>query len=149
MTRAATMWRSRLLPSQNSSLSTARRNSARNMALCREFCDAFHVLPLTSAAAERSAAVRAELESSGARIGAYDVLIAEIALAEDRILPRTISGNSAAYQICKRKTGSAVLRINRCVGATRPRPPLLLWSDSVPDLDGDGAGNPIRQSHRL
>jgi tRNA(fMet)-specific endonuclease VapC len=62
------------------------RNFARNMALCREFCDSFHVLPLTSAAAERSAAVRAELESSGARIGAYDVLIAGIALAEDRIL---------------------------------------------------------------
>jgi tRNA(fMet)-specific endonuclease VapC len=62
------------------------RNSARNMALCREFCDSFHVLSLTSAAAERSAAVRAELESSGARIGAYDVLIAGIALAEDRIL---------------------------------------------------------------
>ncbi len=62
------------------------RNSVRNIALCREFCDSFHVLPLTSAAAERSAAVRAELESSGARIGAYDVLIVGIALAEDRIL---------------------------------------------------------------
>jgi len=62
------------------------RNSVRNMTLCREFCDSFHVLPLTSAAAQRSAAARAELESSGARIGAYDVLIAGIALAEGRIL---------------------------------------------------------------
>ena len=62
------------------------RNSVRNMTLCREFCDSFHVLPLTSAAAQRSAAARAELESSGARIGAYDVLIAGIALAEDCIL---------------------------------------------------------------
>ncbi|MGI8746483.1 MAG: type II toxin-antitoxin system VapC family toxin [Bryobacteraceae bacterium] len=62
------------------------RNSSRNLELCREFCESFEVLPLTSAAAERSAAVRARLETSGQRIGPHDVLIAGIALASNRVL---------------------------------------------------------------
>lgn len=62
------------------------RNSARSLALCREFCGSFDVLPLTSAAAELSAAVRARLETSGQRIGPHDVLIAAIALADSRVL---------------------------------------------------------------
>ena len=62
------------------------RNSFRSLALCREFCASFEVLPLTSAAAELSAAVRAHLETTGQRIGPYDVLIAGIALAGNRVL---------------------------------------------------------------
>ena len=62
------------------------RNSSRNLELCREFCDSFDILPLTSAGAELSAAVRARLETNGERIGPHDVLIAGIALADDRVL---------------------------------------------------------------
>jgi tRNA(fMet)-specific endonuclease VapC len=43
-------------------------------------------LPLTSAAAEWSAAVRAHLETTGQRIGPDDVLIAGIALTGSRLL---------------------------------------------------------------
>ena len=62
------------------------RNSSHNLALCREFCSSFHVLPLTNAGAELSAAVRARLETNGERIGPHDVLIAGIALADNRVL---------------------------------------------------------------
>ncbi len=62
------------------------RNSGHSLALCREFCGSLDVLPLTSAAAELSAAVRARLETSGRRIGPHDVLIAGIALTDSRVL---------------------------------------------------------------
>lgn len=58
------------------------RLAARVFALC----GVFDVLPLTGAAAELSAAVRARLETSGQRIGPHDVLIAGIALANNRVL---------------------------------------------------------------
>ena len=62
------------------------RNSARSLAVCREFCSSFNVLPLTSETAELSAGVRARLETSGQRVGAHDVLIAGISLADNRVL---------------------------------------------------------------
>ncbi len=62
------------------------QNSDRSLALCREFCGSFEVLPLTSAAAELAAGVRANLEASGQRIGPHDVLIAGKALAGNRVL---------------------------------------------------------------
>ncbi len=58
----------------------------RNLARCGRFCDAFDLVPLSRTACEESASIRAELERKGARIGAYDVLIAGIALAEKRTL---------------------------------------------------------------
>jgi tRNA(fMet)-specific endonuclease VapC len=62
------------------------RQPIQNVALCQKFCASFRVFPLTGASAELSAAVRADLEAIGQRIGPYDVLIAGIALAEDRVL---------------------------------------------------------------
>lgn len=62
------------------------RQPIQNVELCRKFCESFPVLPLTYACAELSASVRADLETRGQRIGPYDVLIAGIALAEDRVL---------------------------------------------------------------
>lgn len=70
------------------------RNSSRNLALCREFCGSFKVVQLTNTAAELSAAVRARLETSGQRIGPHDVLIAGIALADNRVL---ITHNSREF----------------------------------------------------
>ena len=61
-------------------------DSQRSLPLCRKFCSSFQVLPLNNAAAERAAEVRAHLEGKGQRIGAYDVLIAGIALAHGQIV---------------------------------------------------------------
>ena len=58
----------------------------RSLALCRQFCSSFRILPLDEAAAERAAEVRAYLEDRGQRIGAYDILIAGIALAHGQVL---------------------------------------------------------------
>ena len=52
-----------------------------SLALCRQFCSSFQLVALDYAAAERSSVVRANLEGPGERIGAYDLLIAGIALA--------------------------------------------------------------------
>jgi tRNA(fMet)-specific endonuclease VapC len=62
------------------------QNSARNLEICSLFCKSFEILPLTTADAESSGALRATLETAGRRIGPYDVLIAGIALAESRVL---------------------------------------------------------------
>jgi tRNA(fMet)-specific endonuclease VapC len=62
------------------------RESLRSLDLCRQFCDSFEILPMTVRAAELSAERRATLETSGQRIGPYDVLIAGVALAESRVL---------------------------------------------------------------
>ena len=43
-------------------------------------------MPLDGVAAERAAEVRAYLEEKGQRIGAYDVLIAGIALAHGHVM---------------------------------------------------------------
>jgi tRNA(fMet)-specific endonuclease VapC len=50
------------------------RQPIQNVALCQKFCASFRVFPLTGASAELSTD------------WAYDVLIAGIALAEDRVL---------------------------------------------------------------
>ncbi len=71
------------------------RNSSRNLELCREFCGSFDILPLTSAGAELAAAVRARLETNGQRIGPHDVLIAGIALADNRVL---VTHNSREFE---------------------------------------------------
>jgi len=52
-----------------------------SLAVCRQFCSSFQLVALDYAAAERSSIVRAKLEGRGERIGAYDVLVAGIALA--------------------------------------------------------------------
>jgi tRNA(fMet)-specific endonuclease VapC len=62
------------------------RDSVRSIALCRRFCDAFQIVELDRAAAEQSGLIRADLEGRGERIGAYDVLIAGIAVAHDYVL---------------------------------------------------------------
>ncbi len=56
------------------------------LAMCRKFCLSFQILSLDENAAERAANVRAYLEEQGQRIGAYDVLIAGIALAYGQTL---------------------------------------------------------------
>ena len=61
-------------------------SSQRSLPVCREFCSSFRILPLDNAAAERAAEVRAYLEGKGQRIGAYDVLIAGIALTHGQIV---------------------------------------------------------------
>ena len=62
------------------------QNPSRSLALSRQFYVSFEILTLTTPAAESSSEIRAILETSGQRIGPYDVLIAGIALAGDRIL---------------------------------------------------------------
>lgn len=57
-----------------------------SLALCRQFCSSFQLVVLDYAASERSSVVRANLEAKGERIGAYDVLIAGIALARGCVL---------------------------------------------------------------
>jgi tRNA(fMet)-specific endonuclease VapC len=54
--------------------------------ICRQFCSAFQLVELDQDAGERSGAIRADLESRGERIGAYDVLIAGIASAGGHVL---------------------------------------------------------------
>lgn len=58
----------------------------KSMALCRQFCSFFQLAELDYAAAERSATIRADLEERGERIGAYDMLIAGIAVARGCVL---------------------------------------------------------------
>ncbi|MFL6463257.1 MAG: type II toxin-antitoxin system VapC family toxin [Bryobacteraceae bacterium] len=62
------------------------RDPQRSLSLCRQFCSSFRILLLDETAAEQAADVRASLEGRGQRIGAYDVLIAGIALAHGQIL---------------------------------------------------------------
>lgn len=61
-------------------------HASRALELCRAFCAAFEILPLTREAAELCAKIRADLETGGQRIGPHDVLIAGIALADNRVL---------------------------------------------------------------
>jgi len=62
------------------------RKSQESIAICRQFCSAFQLEDLDRDAGERSGAIRADLERRGERIGAYDVLIAGIALARGHVL---------------------------------------------------------------
>ena len=57
------------------------REPEKNVTICREFCSSFQVEGLDYEAAEQSGTIRADLETRGQRIGAYDTLIAGIALA--------------------------------------------------------------------
>ena len=57
-----------------------------NAAPERQFWSAFQLVELDQDAGERSGVIRADLEGRGERIGAYDVLIAGIALARGHIL---------------------------------------------------------------
>ena len=57
------------------------REPEKGMTICRQFCSSFRLAALDYEAAERSAAIRADLERRRERIGAYDMLIAGIALA--------------------------------------------------------------------
>jgi len=62
------------------------REAERGMTLCRQFCASFQLAKLDYSAAERSSIIRAELEGRGERIGAYDTLIAGIAMARGCVL---------------------------------------------------------------
>jgi tRNA(fMet)-specific endonuclease VapC len=62
------------------------RKSQDSILLCRQFCSAFQLLELDQNAGEQSAVIRADLEGRGERIGAYDVLIAGIAMARGHVL---------------------------------------------------------------
>ena len=62
------------------------QESKKNVITCQLFCSAFRLADLGYFGAERSAIVRADLEGRGERIGAYDVLIAGIALAGGHIV---------------------------------------------------------------
>jgi tRNA(fMet)-specific endonuclease VapC len=62
------------------------RKPQESIAICRRFCSAFQLADLDREAGERSGFIRAELEERGERIGAYDVLIAGIALAHGHVL---------------------------------------------------------------
>ena len=58
------------------------RDPQREQGKVRLLVEALHEFPFQRAAAERAAAVRADLESRGLMIGAYDVLLAGQALAD-------------------------------------------------------------------
>jgi tRNA(fMet)-specific endonuclease VapC len=62
------------------------RISQESIVLCRHFCPAFQLVELDQDAGERSGGIRADLEGRGERIGAYDVLIAGIALTRGHVL---------------------------------------------------------------
>jgi tRNA(fMet)-specific endonuclease VapC len=62
------------------------RKPQESIGLCRQFCSAFQLVELDQDAGERSGVIRADLESRGERIGAYDVLIAGIASARGHVL---------------------------------------------------------------
>ena len=62
------------------------RKSQESIVICRQFWSAFQLVELDQDAGERSGVIRADLEGRGERIGAYDVLIAGIALARGHIL---------------------------------------------------------------
>jgi tRNA(fMet)-specific endonuclease VapC len=61
-------------------------NPERNTALQREFLDQFVSLTFDDVAAQAFGNIRAELEARGTPIGAYDLQIAAIALANDLTL---------------------------------------------------------------
>jgi tRNA(fMet)-specific endonuclease VapC len=62
------------------------RDLPKSTVICRQFCSAFQLAALDRDAGERSGVIRADLEGRGERIGAYDVLIAGIALAHGHVL---------------------------------------------------------------
>ena len=62
------------------------RKSQESIVICRQFWSAFQLVELDQDAGERSGVIRADLEGRGERIGAYDVLIAGIALARGHVL---------------------------------------------------------------
>jgi tRNA(fMet)-specific endonuclease VapC len=62
------------------------RKSQESISICRQFCSAFQPVDLDREAGERSGLIRADLEGRDERIGAYDVLIAGIALAGRHVL---------------------------------------------------------------
>ena len=62
------------------------RKPQESIGLCRQFCSAFQLVELDQDAGERSGVIRADLESRGERIGAYDVLIAGIASTRGHVL---------------------------------------------------------------
>jgi tRNA(fMet)-specific endonuclease VapC len=62
------------------------RKPQESIGLCRQFCSAFQLVESDQDAGERSGVIRADLESRGERIGAYDVLIAGIASARGHVL---------------------------------------------------------------
>lgn len=62
------------------------RKPQQGTVICRQFCRAFQLVELDQDAGERSGIIRADLEGRGERIGAYDLLIAGIALARGHIL---------------------------------------------------------------
>ena len=62
------------------------RKSQQSIVICRQFCTAVRLVELDQDAGERSGAIRADLEGRGERIGAYDVLIAGIALTRGHVL---------------------------------------------------------------
>ena len=57
-----------------------------SVVMCRQFCSAFQLVELDQDGGERSGVIRADLESRGERIGAYDLLIAGIASARGHVL---------------------------------------------------------------
>ena len=61
------------------------RKSRESIVICRQFCSAFQLVDLDKDAGERAGVIRADLEGRGERIGAYDVLIAGIALARGHV----------------------------------------------------------------
>jgi tRNA(fMet)-specific endonuclease VapC len=69
------------------------RKSQESIAICCRFCSAFQPADLDREAGERSGFIRADLEGRGERIGAYDVLIAGIALARGHVL--------ATHNVCE------------------------------------------------
>jgi predicted nucleic acid-binding protein len=73
-----------------------------SMIVCRQFCSSFQLVGLDQEAAERSGVIRAQLEGRGERIGAYDVLIAAIALARSYVLT---FGSLRAWLAYRSKTG--------------------------------------------
>jgi tRNA(fMet)-specific endonuclease VapC len=62
------------------------RRPQESVVICRQFCAAFQLVELGQDAGERSGAIRADLEGRGERIGAYDMLIAGIALAHGHVV---------------------------------------------------------------
>jgi tRNA(fMet)-specific endonuclease VapC len=62
------------------------RKSQESITICRRSCSAFQLVEVDREAGERSGFIRADLEGRGERIGAYDVLIAGIALARGHVL---------------------------------------------------------------
>ena len=64
------------------------RSPQESIAICRRFCSTFQLVDLDREAGERSGFIRADLEGRGERIGAYDLLIAGIALARGHVLAR-------------------------------------------------------------